>query len=93
MTQFPTQSTESDVQSEEERQLIRRLRTLREQQRTVEDQLIELQAQGKEVVEKANGAAVAMIVAAGFGVFLIGLARESASSPSLRVRLSREPDQ
>ncbi len=73
MAQSVTQPTTGSIQSEEERQLIGRLRGLREQQRTVEDQLIELQAQGKEAVEKPNGAAIATIVAAGFGVFLVGL--------------------
>lgn len=56
-----------------EQQLVARLREIRTQERLVEEQLLEIQARGQANVEKPNGAAVAAIIAASLGVFMVGL--------------------
>ncbi|MBI4218910.1 MAG: hypothetical protein HY682_02120 [Chloroflexi bacterium] len=55
-----------------ENQLIEQLREIKAREKVVEDQLIELQAQGPANVERPNGAAVAAILAAAIGVFFVG---------------------
>jgi hypothetical protein len=58
--------------ADKERELIARLGEIEAQRRVIEDQLVELQVQGKLFVVKPNGAAVATMVAAGFGAAMVG---------------------
>ncbi len=57
----------------EEREILQRLTDVQAQQRLLGDKLAEVQSQGLEFQHKPNGAAAAAIIAASFGVFIIGL--------------------
>ncbi|MEE9198331.1 MAG: hypothetical protein V3U26_00890 [Dehalococcoidia bacterium] len=63
----------SSASQDNERHIIGRLKSLRSQQRSLEDELIEIQARQLGFHDKVNGAAIAAILSASVGVFVIGL--------------------